>query len=537
MFSARIIPRTLAVLLGATFTACHAQSRSTDTLVIAQTSEPQSLNPLLHIDYNAYALDNLVFSMLLQQDSTGRLVPDLATNVPSRSNGQISADGRRILYHLRRGLQWQDGKPLTSGDIAFTYKAIMNPRTAVPSRAAYESVDRIETPDARTIIVCLKRRFAPFLNSFLAPGQGYPVLPAHLLSRYTSLNTVPFNNFPIGSGPYRVKRWSRSDRLELEANLAYFAGVPRIKHLVIRYIPNGATIVEELRTGETDAYFMADPSEVESVKASTSLALHLHSFAGVQELLMNTRARTLRDKRVRSAIALSLHLPYIARTVGHGLYSARDARRGQFFWAFDPRVPGPRFDPVAADNLLDDAGWIRGRGGMRFKDRRPLIVDLAYRSGRPADATISLLVQQDARARGITVQLKAYRSEQYVAPAKDGGPLLSGHFEMGLIDGGFPDPDVSNLYSCAAVAPRGYNISRYCNPAMDAALQAATSTFELGARMKAYAIVQRFLSDDVPSVLMWQDQEIDLVPSRLRGFAPSVTSPFYNASLWKLSSM
>jgi peptide/nickel transport system substrate-binding protein len=100
---------------------------------MAQAWEPRSLNPLLHIDYNAYELDNLVYSMLLEQDETGRLVPDLATNVPSLSNGQISANGRRIVYRLRRDVRWQDGRPLTSRDVVFTYGAIMNPRTAVPS--------------------------------------------------------------------------------------------------------------------------------------------------------------------------------------------------------------------------------------------------------------------------------------------------------------------------------------------------------------------------------------------------------------------
>jgi peptide/nickel transport system substrate-binding protein len=532
----RVVAAMLAVLFGTSCAASDQRGRATDTLVVAQAWEPHTLNPLLHIDYNAYELDNIVYSMLLQQDNGGRLVPDLATNVPSLTNGQIAPDGRRIVYHLRRDVRWQDGTPLTAADIAFTYAAIMNPRTAIPSRSGYDDIERLETPDAYTVVVHLKRRFSSFLSFFFAPGQGYPVLPAHLLSRYASLDEVPFNSLPIGSGPYRVREWKHGDRLELEANDSYFGGAPRIKHLVVRYVPNDATIINQLRTGEADVYFMADPAEVDSVIGNPALAVRSHPIAGVQYLLMNTEDGALRDVRLRTALALSLNVPYVARVVGHGLYSARDAQRGQFYWAFDARVPDLKYDTREADRLLDAAGWHRGPDGFRSKDGRPLSIELAYQAERPTDAAISVLAQQEAKARGIAVALKAYRIEQLVAPASLGGPLYGGKFQTALLYGGFPDPDVSHIYGCSSVAPHGYNFSRYCNPALDTALAAATSTFDLRARAKAYSDAQRIIARDLPSLVMWQDQEIDMVPTRLRGFAPSIASPFYGAARWELAS-
>jgi peptide/nickel transport system substrate-binding protein len=502
---------------------------------MAQAWEPRSLNPLLHIDYNAYELDNLVYSMLLEQDETGRLVPDLATNVPSLSNGQISANGRRIVYRLRRDVRWQDGRPLTSRDVVFTYGAIMNPRTAVPSRAAYDIIERIETPDRYTVVVLLKRSFSSFLNFFLAPGQGYPVLPAHLLDRYASLDAIPFNALPVGSGPYRVVRWRRGDQLELEANRTYFRGAPRIAHLVIRYVPNGATIVNQLRTGEADAYFMADPAELDAVLNSARFRVRSHPIGGVQSIFFNTQGGALRDRRVRQALALSLDIPYIARAVGRGWYSARRAQRGRFYWAFDPKVSDSRYDPQGADRLFESAGWLRGPGGIRTKDRKPLALEFAYRAGAPTDATIAALVQQQAGRRGVTIELRTYRIEQLVAPASSGGPLYGGAFEMALLYGGFPDPDVSTVFGCAAAAPRGYNFARYCDPGLDAVLREASSTFDLGARLAAYSTAQRILARDVPTIPLWQDQEIDIVPARLRGLSPSIISPFYHAFAWFLN--
>jgi ABC-type transport system substrate-binding protein len=322
----------------------------------------------------------------------------------------------------------------------------------------------------------------------------------------------------------------------LEANPTYFGGAPRIKHLVVRYVPNGATIVNQLRTGEADLYFMADPSEVDVAAKNATLVVRSHPIAGAQYVFINMESGVLRDSRLRHALALSLNVPYMAQVVGHGWLSARHAQQGQFYWAFDPSVPDLAYDPSAADRLLDDAGWHRAAGGMRFKARRPLSLELDYQAGRPSDTTIAALLQQEAKARGIAVMLKSYRIEQYVAPANLGGPLYGGRFELALLYGGFPDPDVSHVYGCASVAPHGYNFSRYCNPAVDSALQTATSTFDIGARMKAYASVQRIIARDLPSLVMWQDRELDIIPSRLRGFAPSITSPFYGACRWQLAS-
>jgi peptide/nickel transport system substrate-binding protein len=531
----RIIRSIAAFLVLAAGVGCSRPGISTrglDALVIAQAWEPATLNPLLHIDYNAYEIDNLVFSMLLKQDADGRLLPDLATSVPSVANGEISRDGLQIVYHLRHGVRWQDGRPLTAADVVFTFHAIMNPRNAIPSRAGYDDIERIEAPNAHTIVVRLKRRFSSILSFFFAPGQGFPVLPAHVLAAYPSLNTVAFNSLPIGSGPYRVVRWVRGERLELAANSSYFGGAPKIDRIVVRYLPNGSTIVAQLRTGEADAYFMADPSEVGFPQQRATVTVRSHPISGDQLLFMNTRSAPLGDARLRRAIALSLNVPLIARAVGHGWISPRDAPRGQFLWAFDPAVRYPSFDPAAADRLLDDAGWRRGAGGMRFRAGQPLQLQLAYQAASPVNATIAILLQQEAKSHGIGITLRSYRIEQYIAPASSGGPLYGGKFQLALIDGGFPDPDVSRLYGCDAVAPHGYNLARYCNPSLDRLDRTALSTYDIPRRLTAYSQVQRILAHDLPAFALWQDRELDIIPRRLRGFAPSIVSPFYNVAQW-----
>src|SRR5581483_7392319 len=106
-------------------------------LRIADVVDPPSLDPLLAHDQDTIGYDLLICQTLVGIDAANRLVPVLVTRIPSRENGDISADGTRITYHLRRGIRFADGKPLTSADVAFTYRAIVDPRNNVLSVAPY----------------------------------------------------------------------------------------------------------------------------------------------------------------------------------------------------------------------------------------------------------------------------------------------------------------------------------------------------------------------------------------------------------------
>ncbi|MFZ0574515.1 MAG: ABC transporter substrate-binding protein, partial [Candidatus Cybelea sp.] len=106
--------------------------------MIAVAQEPVSLNPLYLQGTIGYAISELGYTYLTNYDSYGNVVPDVAVTVPTLANGSISSDGKRIIYRLRRNVSWQDGAPLNSRDVVFTYRAIMNPSNAVPSRYGYD---------------------------------------------------------------------------------------------------------------------------------------------------------------------------------------------------------------------------------------------------------------------------------------------------------------------------------------------------------------------------------------------------------------
>ena len=200
--------RTLAVLAIAlaVATAGCARSHATNegtSLTIAQQWEPRSLNPALENGTSSIEWSMLVFSYLVKFDDNDEMVPDLATEVPTLKNGGISADGKTITYHIRSGVRFADGTPLTASDCAWSIEAINNPRNNVQSRFAYSEVVRADAPNATTLVLHLRRPFPPVIAVVGAP-QGFPIFPKHVLASLPDFNHAAFNTAPFGSGPYRV---------------------------------------------------------------------------------------------------------------------------------------------------------------------------------------------------------------------------------------------------------------------------------------------------------------------------------------------
>jgi len=173
-------------------------------LRIVDLSEPDSLNPLVGNQQIDAELAYLWGGYLFNYNDRDEFVPELATAMPTLRNGGISRDGRTIVYRLRRGVQWQDGKNFGADDVIFTWHAILNKKNNIPSTVGYDVISRIDKRDDHTIVVHLKAAYAPFTSTFFtASGDPYPILPAHLLASYPNINRIAYNSAPIGTGPLR----------------------------------------------------------------------------------------------------------------------------------------------------------------------------------------------------------------------------------------------------------------------------------------------------------------------------------------------
>ncbi len=480
------------------------------------------MNPLLIEGASTATIVPLIYSYLLTIDDRGRLVPDVATEVPTQANKGISRDGLTIKYHLRKNVKWQDGAPLTARDVVFSYDAVMNPRNNLPSRDGYEQIRRVRAAGAYTVIVTLKTPYAPILSWFLAPNQNYGILPEHLLGRYPDVNHVPYDAMPIGSGPFRVVQWVRGDHLRLVRNPSYYAGAPAIGEITLKFVADTNTILNQLRTGEVNAYLDADQDYLREYSAIRSEQVRRAPIAGIGDLFFNAADPALSDPRVRTALAEALDLPRIVRNATRGAETTADANRGLFSWGYDPSIKMPAYDLAAAKRVLEAPG-------------APHTLEFTTLSGNAVYASIAVQVQQALRALGIAVTIRSYSPTLFLAPAADGGPIFAGRFQAAFTEIlTSADPDTQWYLGCAQAAPRGFNVSRFCDAITERAEAAGVANYDPAVRRKYAAIVQRRVAQLVPYVPLWQRRSIFVLPKSLQGFRPSPESPYWNVAQWRL---
>ena len=495
-----------------------------------------SLNPALENGQSATEWGFLLFSYLVKYDDTGKLAGDVATEVPTLQNGGISADGKTVTYHLRKGVRFADGTPLTARDCVWSIDAINNPANNVQSRYGYDRVASAQAPDDTTLVLHLKEPFAPLLTLVLAP-QGFPILPRHLLEKNADFNHITFDSKPLGSGPYVVDRWLRGDRVVMHANPYYWEGKPKIDRLTIRFVPDAQTATNLLQTHEVQGYFNEqDFSQYPLLKRIAGYNVLSTPVAGVGAIIFNTQSPIVGDARVRHALAEAVDMNGLIAKAYRGAQKYPQAGRGLFFWAYDPKVyPDVTYDVADARALLERAGWTIGADGLRHKNGRAMELQLIIQAATPGDAIIANAIAQYERAIGARVTIKQFNITQFVAPVSEHGPVYGGLFDMALypfVNG--DDPDTTDQFACANVPPHGYNKSRSCDPRIDQLLQAGRSTFDTAKRKAIYLRLEALLYRQLPIWLIYQRQEIDTFTTQLSGPHGSLDSIFWNVGRWRM---
>jgi peptide/nickel transport system substrate-binding protein len=494
------------------------------------SEDPHSLDPIAARSDDERQLAHLSFDMLLDVDERGRPMPALAVSVPTRSNGGVSADGRTIVYHLRAGVRWQDGAPFDARDVAFTWRAIMDPRNAVSSTRGYDLISSIETPDPLTAVVHLRRAWAPAVQTLFTYGdQPMPLLPAHLLLRADRAAWERFATHPVGTGPFVMQVWERGARLVYTSNRTYYRGQPRTGRLVVMVVPDFNTDLTMLRSGELD-WSLLSPAQRRSLGGAPGIHFVYAPFAGVGALAFNLRRPPFDDARMRRAFVQSIDRPRLSSAITQGQYRVTDSGQPVFSWAYDPSARMPAFDASAADHAFDALGWRRGARGMRERSGRPLeITFVVFPEGETAVRT-AVFVQQMLAARGIAVNIKRVTLARFYLPKVAGGVLLSGDFDLAYVAWrAGEDPDDSDFVTCAGVS----NYAGYCDAQVDALEARALTTPAHAERTRLYGQVQGILARDVPYAYLYAPTYGYGVRDGIDGFAPTPFSPTSGAWHWR----
>ena len=503
---------------------------------IAIQSEPINLNPILASNTTDGMVDALMFDFLVTADPKGNPLPDLANPVPSLQNGGISKDGLTITYHLRKNVKWSDGAPFTSKDVKFSWQAVVNPQNNTTSRRGYDLVRSVDTPDPYTVVFHMKQRFAPIVNTLFAESDNpIWVVPEHILGKYPDINRVPFNNQPVGTGPFKLVEWAKGDHITVVRNDNYFLGRPKLDKIVIHVIPDENTTINELKTHDIDWMFQASPDTCKQTKDLPGVNVFYNNVDGYESVLFNLKHPPLDDPLVRKAIAYAINKKELVDALTCGTQKIATEDHPDFMWAHNPHVTVYDYDPQKAKQLLQQAGYSPGPNGMMQKNGKPISLLAVTNTTNVTRRQLSVLVQSQLRAVGIDMSIKNYPGAQLFAPAGEGGILQLGRFDFSF-SGWYAgvDPDDSSQFICSMVPPGGYNYTRYCNKAMDSAQQDALTHFDQPTRQAAYYKTEAMLAEDVPQIFFWWVHAAQPINTDLKGFSPNPATETWNAYQWSI---
>ncbi|MFA6148982.1 MAG: peptide-binding protein [bacterium] len=470
-------------------------------------------------DASSHEAAGYVFNGLVRYDKDLKLEGELA------ESWEISPDGKRITFHLRKGVKWHDGAPFTSDDVMFTYKRMIDPRTPTPYGEDFKQVKRASAPDPRTFIVEYARPFAPALASW-----GMHVLPKHLLEKYPDISKSPLNKKPVGTGPYRFVEWKTGEKIVFDASPDYFEGKPYIARVITRVIPDQATMFLELKSGGVDTIILTPPQYVrqtETAEFRKSFNKYKYTAAAYTYLGFRLSHPFFKDKRVRQAIAHAADKKALIDGVLLGLGQEAIGPYKPGTWAYNPNVRKYPYDPARAKALLAEAGW-KEKDGVLVKDGQPFEFTVLTNAGNEARAKTAAILQQNLAGVGIrmkirTVEWAAFINE-FIDKRKFDAVILGWNIT--------PDPDQFDIWHSSKTGPKELNHVGFSNPEVDRLLDEGRSTFDLEKRKKAYFRIQEILAEEQPYVFLYVPEALPVVHNRFHGIVPAPAGISYNFVKW-----
>jgi peptide/nickel transport system substrate-binding protein len=476
-----------------------------------------TLNPLIAFGQRLIDLTQLYAQPLVGISPQNRAVPVLCVQVPSRANGGISRDGRTIIYHLRR-VRFADGVPFTSKDVAFTYRAILDLRNPVTEASPYLRIASLTTPDAHTVVIKLKHRWAGAVRElFAASDYIYGILPAHAFSS-TDMVHAAWNEHPFGTGPFRVTHWNRGDSVELVRN-PYAWQPPKIDRIVIRMLADENTAFIALESHAID-FTDITYQQVPMARAARDIRVVAVPRNEVDDVELQTQGAAMRDRRVRLAVAYAIDRTAIARAVYHNFSPLATTEISPLFPEHDGSIAARPYEPARARALLNG---------------RHIAVRIAFNASENVYAEVATVLQANLRAVGFDASVDGVTPSLLYAPPAQHGVLYDGLFdlEVGGWYGGL-DPEASEPWTCANRAPNGPNVARWCDRRYDAAYALQQRTHDPARRSAAFAVMQQRIHDEVPAIFLVYRTEFEAINPSLRGFAPNMLYNFSQTEAWSL---
>jgi peptide/nickel transport system substrate-binding protein len=494
----------LVAAFASALSGCRQPKENAGTVTMVIESSPTNLDPRIGTDGQSEHIDSLIFDSLVRRDEHFNIQPWLAQSWET-------PDPLTYIFHLRDGVRFQDGRPLTSKDVQWTITSILNGAVPTVKAQAYQAVASIDAPDPLTAIFHLKKADPALLPNLSDGAIG--IIPAG--------SGRNFGRHPIGSGPFRFVSQEQDKEVVIERNPAYWspspAGTGSIERVRFAVVPDQITRALELQKGSADVgvnAFSAD--QVYSLQKDPHVAVDTGPGTVLNYISFNTRDPVLKDARVRQSIALAINRPLIVHALWRGHARLSESLLPPEHWAWTGDLQSYPFDPARANALLDRAGYKRGKDGIRFHLTIKTSTDETSR-------TLAVVMQQELRDIGISLDVRSFEFATFYAD------IAKGAFQMYTLRwlGGNENPDIFRYSSATeSFPPHGANRGFYSNREVDALIASASAAPAQADRAVLYQRVQQILAKDLPAINLWYLDTVIVYNRRLGNIKLSSSGNF-----------
>lgn len=448
--------------------------------------EPPSLNLALQQVQSTQIVASKIYESLLIYTQKLQPTPGLARA------WTMSDDRLTYTFQLQRGVRWHDGKPFSSADVVFTYKKIL--ANTARAKALMENVSDVIATDPDTVVFKLKQPYSAFLYAFDIGGGA--ILPKHLYDVPTELGRNPYNNAPIGTGPFKFSKWERGSHIELVRNSDYWRqGLPYLDGITYRVIPDSASRRVALEQDTVQQAVASDLEPIDGPRLRKLPTLTVSTagseyWAPLQWIEMNNSIAPFNDKRFRQAVMHAIDREFVVNKIFFGLGTVATGPINHMTRFYDPNVKQYPYDPKLAAKLLDEMGLVADSNGVRVRTTFiPMPYGEAYRRfGEYLKLSLGKV--------GIAVTIENVDVGTWVKRMGDGDYQMVAN---GVFQYGDPAIGVARTYLSTNIR-KGVaftNTSQYRNPKVDELfLKAATVPDQ--ERQALYSEIQRILVEDVP---------------------------------------
>ncbi|MFD1205586.1 MULTISPECIES: ABC transporter substrate-binding protein [Sporosarcina] len=466
-----------------------------------------SMDPRLTNESSGKRVTDIVFDGLIRLSDTQEPEPSLATEWDN-------PDPLTWVFTLREDVKFHDGEPFTAEDVKYTFDKILDPDFKAPFISMYQPIESVEVIDEYKVQFNLNQPYAPLL-SYLDIG----IVPKHIAEN----DEQKMASEPIGTGPYKMVKWDKNNKIQFEANEDYWAGAPKTKKVTYFIIPDNTTRVASLEAGDIDiVHSPLSPQDIQRMKENDDFVVEEKEGLGFTYLNFNQESDVIKDVKVRQAISHLINKEVISEDVYRNMDQPGLSPLVPSSWAYTDDVPTFPYDPEKSKLLFEEAGWKDTNGdGFYDKDGKLFKIQLSTHSEDPNRMQMVEYLQNEFEKNGIKTEVVTNEWSTFSAN------LMEGKYDIALLGWlNLTDPDRATYNQFHSTS--GSNYGKYNNPKVDELLESARASADQNERKEMYKEIAQIVTEDVAYNVVLYQGYFAMYSNDVDGFTPYSNGSFYS---------